>query len=436
MGNEIQIDLPLRNEKRYGTCFPEKFLKLLSSFTEQKQFSPDEYVHTIYFNNDEHAVPFAYAIKTRRYLPSFIELPVLANDACFLDLKTGIKEQKEKIRLETTLQGAVKIINTKYHFSEIPLRPYIMVEYLRHHYVPKNMDGIRITLDTDLRYLFFPEGEKEGVEIGRESDFSRIEIKEDGGKLNQNFAVLMEETLNKIKAFPVISKKFTAYHFLGFYHVKTSGQPFFKELKNCEIEAKLQTDSEKSIQEAKKIFQRGQSGFKLASNFPYTFESATINKYYRGGDGLFKAMFIKDEAEIVRKGEAEIIEDPMNLNCILKRKEEKGQIVPFDSEIITSAKLQGELYRMRKAFWIDNQRTNRFYHISLDCCLGPSGMLHQMEVEYTGMRGEAKNHFGNINQAIEKEIIEDIAKITKILLEKIPSLKPCQLTKQEWLGIK
>jgi len=432
MKNEIKIDLPSRREKRYVVRSSKQFLKLLSPYVKRKKFSNNEHVYTIYFNNDEHVVPFEYSIKARRYLPGFIELPVLDNDVYFLDLKMGKGEHyKEKIRLEATLEEATKIINEKYSFSEIPLRPYVLVEYLRHHYIPKNTGGVRITLDTNLKYFFFSKGQREGIEIGREDDYTRIEIKEQG-QSNKDLIILMEELLGRINAFPIISKKFTAYNFLGLYYVKTFGTPFFKELKGCEIEAKLETDSEKAFQEAKKIFKEGKSGFKLSSRFPYTFESASINRYYRDNEGLFKAMFRGDKAEVVRKGNVEIIKNPLNLNCILKRKEEKGNVVPIDSEMIRSAQLQGELYRMRKAFWVDNQRTGRFYHISLDHCLGLSGILNQMEIEYTGTYINT-SHASNTN---EKEIIGDISNIAKILIEKIPLLKPSLLTKQKWLGIK
>ncbi len=88
---------------------------------------------------------------------------------------------------------------------------------------------------------------------------------------------------------------------------------------------------------------------------------------------------------------------------------------------------------MRKAFWVDNLKTGRTYHISLDCCIGPPGILYETEVEYTGRYIGS----GNTKQdEAEKEIIEDIAKITKILIEKFPELKPSELTKQKWLGVR
>jgi len=71
----------------------------------------------------------------------------------------------------------------------------------------------------------------------------------------------------------------------------------------------------------------------LPPHFPYTFESASINRYYRDDEGLFKAMLRRNEAEIVKKSNVEVAKDPFGLNCILKREEIKGNIVPIDSEM-------------------------------------------------------------------------------------------------------
>jgi hypothetical protein len=428
MNKSIKIDLPYRIEQRYILPSPEKFLDKISCYLERKLFSNNEYVHTIYFNNDEHTVPFEFSIKARKYL-SHPSNPVLNNDLYFLDLKRGKGEDKEKIRLQMPLKEIINFINKTYHFSKIPLRPYIAVEYLRWHYVPKKTTNIRLTLDTNLKYFFFPQNQKEAVEIGKEN-YARVEIKE--AALNLSLSEKIKEVLKEAGAFPTISKKFTAYNLLGLYRAKTFGKPFYKELRGYEIESKLETGGEKIFQKAKCLFDNKNLDFRLPSHFPYTLESASLNKYYQDDQGLFKAIFRGSEVEIVRKGDAEIIKDPFGLNCLLKRKEIKGHIVSVDSKIITSAKLRGELYRMRKAFWVENPKTRRFYHISLDCSLGSPGILYEMEVEYTG---RYTNTESTPETTKEEEIIKDITRITKTLLEKFPELKPSQLTKQDWLGI-
>lgn len=359
-------------------------------------------------------------------MPKFSDSIVLDNDIYFLDLKRGKGENKEKTRLEVTLEEATKIASELYPFSEIPLRPYTLVEYFRQHYIPKNMENTRLTLDNDLRYFFFPLNKREAVETGREDNYTILEIKEE--KPDKNFNDLMMEMLREVNAFPIISKKFMAYNLLGLYHIKTSGKPLYKELKDYELESKLEVDIEECFQRIKQFFEEGNSDFKLPSHFPYTIESASINRYYRNDQGLFKAMLRRSEAEIVRKGNIEVVKDELGLDCIIKRKETKGNIVPIDSQMMASAQLQGELLRMRKAFWVNNPQTLRSYHISLDCCLGLPGMLHEVEVEYVGRHIDSETN--------EEEIIMDVTNLTSLLIEKFPELKPSRLTKQDWLGIK
>lgn len=430
MKNKIKIDLPSRRERRYIVRSSKQFLKLLSPYVKRKRFSKNEYVYTIYFNDDEHVVPFEYSIKARKYLPGFIKLPVLDDDIYFLDLKMGKGEHhKEKIRLETTLEEATKIINEKYSFSEIPLRPYVLVQYLRHNYIPKNMGGVRISLDTNLKYFFFPKGQREGIEIGREDDYTRIEIKEQE-QSNKDFVILIEKLLEKMNAFPIISKKFTAYDFLKNHRMKTCTQPLYKELKEFEIESKLEIEHEidqEDIFYKIKTFFKDNNDFEWSSDHPYTHETASINRYYKK-DGLFKALIKKDKARIITKSGGEIVEDQYNLNCIMKREEVKGDRISIWSELLTSATLLGELRRKRKAFWIVNKQTKRIYHISLDCCESDNKKLYQVEVEHTGRLIKQKT-------TKEKSVIDDIADITHILLNNF-SLKPSQLTKVDWLGIK
>ena len=432
MQKEIKIDLPTRTEQRYVVLDAERFLALISPAVERKKFSDNDYVQTIYFNNEDHVVPFGLSLKARRYLPSSPDYPVLDNSIYFLDLKSGLDQDKQKTRLEVSLEEATKFINKNYHFSEKPLRPYVAVVYWRRHYLPKNTDDIRLTLDTNLRYFFFPPNQKKGIEIGREDDFARLEIKI--GKSDEKFNTLMSRVIREMGIFPVISKKSVAYRFLGKYLAQKFGKPFYKELKDCEIEAKLETDSEKILPKIKNLFRKKNNDFQLPNHFPYTTQSASINRYYKNKVDPFKALLRGNVARIVRKEGLEIINDKFGLSCILKRKEIKGNAVPINSELLTSAELLGELHRRRKAFYLANIKTGRFYHISLDCCSSQSGILYEIEIEYTGRYLENKTD--EPQELTEKLIIDDIAQITKILLDKFPELKPSQLTKQAWLGIK
>ncbi|MEK6906946.1 MAG: hypothetical protein AABW45_00280 [Nanoarchaeota archaeon] len=426
MVNEISVDLPKRLERRFLLPDSKDFVDISSEYMKRKKFSDNEYVQTIYFNNDEHIIPFENSVKVRKYMPNAQNNPILNDETYFLDIKEGLGNFKQKTRLEANLDEATKILNKKFNFPKNHLRPYVLVEYLRRHYIPKNFSDIRLTLDSGLRYFYLTENNKL-IYLGGE-DYTRLEIKE--GKSDPKFKNLMEEMIKDLELIPVISKKFKAYNLLNLYHSKISGKKFHKELKDCEIESKLEAESENVFYDIKQTFRNG-INFRLPNHFPYTFESASINRYYHSTNGSFKAMFLGNEVEIVRKNEGEIIKDKFGLECIIKRKETKGELVETNSNILTNNSLGGELYRMRKAFWIENEDTKRFYHVSLDCCLGLPGKLYQVEVEYTGKYGEPKEY----EKSAEDEILEDIGKITKTLVDKFPSLKPSKTTKMGWLGI-
>ena len=425
--NKVHVDLPKGTERRFLLPDINHFLNITSPHLERKRFSHNEYIRTIYFNNDQHVVPFETSIKARKYLKE----PETYNfdpDSYFLDLKKGHGQDKEKIRLEATLEEATEIINREFKFSDKPLRPYILVEYLRQHYIPKDSSDIRLSVDNNLRYFYFFDDKKEPVFLGEENH-PRLEIKE--GKVDERFINWIGGIIESLNLIPIISKKFKAYNLLCQYHSKTSGKPFYKEIRDYEIESKLDLDSENLFQKVKQFFVNN-SDFILPQHFPYTFESASINRYYRNDGISFKAMFLGDDIEIVRKSESEVLDDMFKLGCITKRKETKGEIIKFDSNLISLSHLEGELHRMRKAFWVENPRNNRIYHISSDCCLGAPGDLYQMEVEYTGRYGMQDK----TDLVREREIVDDIAKITKDLLKNFPSLIPSQKTKMGWLGIK
>lgn len=423
----VELDLPRRIERRYVMLYPDRFISALSQHAERVIFSDNEYVQTIYFNNEEHAIPFGHSLKARRYIAEPPKEAALEDDGYFLDLKILKGVEKQKTRIAVGLREAMEIANKIYPSADGQLRPFMMVVYHRNHYKPKNASGARITIDDALRYFYFPPNSKEGIEIGRE-DYPRVEIKQE--KAKPEFDSLMERVLRGCEAFPIISKKFRGYNFLCWHHTKTSGNNLVKELKGCEIEAKLEADSEDVFRMTKQLFRNGVEGFVLPPHFDFTFESASINRYYGNEDGVFKAMLRGNKAEIVVKRDSEIVKDPLGLDFILKRKEKKGVIVALDSEMIRNAQLKGELHRMRKAFWVDNVRTGRTYHISLDRCTGEPGILYEMEIEYTAIYKE----MAGVMPVNENEIIADIAFLTKAILDNVPGLRPSVLTKQGWLG--
>ena len=256
-----------------------------------------------------------------------------------------------------------------------------------------------------------------------------MELKDNSS--NHALKAKIENIINELNAIPIVSKKMRGHDLIGAYLTKTFGKKLVKNFKWCEIEAKLTTDSENTLKKAKEIFRNGNGKFHLPFHFPFTMEGASLNRYYSDKNNkLLKAMFRGNKMQIVTKGKDEIIQDPLGLNCIVKRTEEKTGYHNIDSKIFQE-KLEGELFRTRKAFWIDTPQ-NRIYHISFDYCQGNPGTLYELEVEYVG----TYKIDGHANPITEKEIIDDISQITQILIEEIPELKPNPLSKTEWLGIR
>ena len=100
MSKKIYLTLPQRTEKRYVILSQEKFLDRLSSIAARVILSDDEYVQSIYINNEDHFHPFFYSTKLRRFLPQPSNLPRLDDGTYFLDEKRVVAGHVEKERYE------------------------------------------------------------------------------------------------------------------------------------------------------------------------------------------------------------------------------------------------------------------------------------------------------------------------------------------------
>lgn len=415
---KVQVDLPARIEKRFILPNSADFVRELLRTSEEVRFSDRTCVQTIYLNNDEHEVPLSSSLKARLYIPDLKNHPTIRDSEYFIDVKEATsKHHRKKERTRMKLADAVRILSDGF---KLPLRPFVAVEYSRRHFRP-NGTNTRITVDGQLKYFRLTE-KGEFVDIGKE-DYDRVEIKsgENGG------AQRTEDLLIASRAIPVISKKFVAYNFLRAFLEAKYGNRIYKELPGIEIESKLELIAKDPLFEIKDLFRQGEvPGFILPPQFPFTVVSGSLNRYYQDERGVFKAMFRGNTARIIRKGKIEVVKDPYNLNCILRREEHKGESISTDSAILKTSRVLGELYRDRKAFWVDKPTTGRTYHLSLDRCSSDFGELYELEIEFAG-------NYNDVRATSEKEMIEDIAFLTKFMLERFPGLKVSQLTKENWL---
>jgi hypothetical protein len=423
----IKTDLPERKEERY-IPFSPNFIDLLKRDLKRHKFSDNEIVQTIYFSNNDHSLPFLLTLKTRRYLPDKDKLaPKTFRGKWFFDIKERRDDKKYKTRIKTTLKDALDIANKKYGKKIMPLRPFFMLKYKRQHYVYSDEKGVyaRFSTDTNTRYFYFDDKQKKPVLIGIEP-YPRLEIKTKGN--SKKLTELIGKLKSDLNVIPVISKKGQAYNLLCKHMLKKDGMGFLKEVKECEIELKLESRTDSVFPLVFNAFKSGKYAYKIPDHFKHVFESSSINQYYKNAKESFKVLLRPDNMSVVRKGKVKMCSNAENLKCILKRSEIKQRLKNIQPEILRKGILRGELYRYRKAFWVENPETRRIYHISLDICQSSDKKLYEMEVEYTGRF--AASIQPNVN---EQEIIDDIAKITKILLSLSGDLKESTLTKREWL---
>ena len=443
----------LRSEKRF-LLLPERlpsFLKEISSMLGERTFSENRVARTIYFNNDDYPIPWGVSVKARKYLPDFSEKIIISPEEIYrVEIKSsGEEDVREKIQRELPLAEAISFISEK---LEIDLRPYMVDEYRRKHLVSgENPDLLRLTIDQQVRYGLFTGLSSPADWIGNE-EFVRIEIKAAPWAESSEEYQRVLQLVTNYQPLPVISKREHAFSFAGLV-IDKKGNPLRKETTDCEIEAKFlvqHPDPAALLLELKKHFKGSQIDYMVAPHYSYTQEGASINHYwsrYDKKEGTVdgtKLMFIGQKVRPVFKEETEILPEPYGLDCLLERHEVKGEPFIYTSQSFDrflrkaerlrgGLKYIGYLHRSRRAFWPENRKSGRIYHISLDCCQSFEGkVMWQLEVEYTG---RYVDRLENISQeeakvAIRQEVAE-LAQETRVFCG--DCLIPTTLTKFDWL---
>lgn len=446
------IDL-LRVERRFFIILPflKSFLGRIVKDFRQKKFSQDV-VQNIYLGDDEQTIPWGTSVKARRYLSSFSNPRENVNlsDRFLLDIKRqnykNWQVREKQPRVEMSLK---EIISTSSDLLKTPLRPYVMVEYRRQHFFPLRDIPLRVTVDSGMRFYFFPS---DGITfLGEESGLARVECKFTEGYEKDESVLCISDLLQKSNAQPIISKKEAAYNFVRAYLSSKSARPLIKELPGCEIEAKLTLQSHQPVNfflGMKNWCRDGKMPLIIESHFPFTFLPSSLNHYWgrytdKGLEEGIKVLFRGNEFNTVLKGDMQIISPSL---AIVKRSEIKGRATGYNPEAFQKmlrgfekemGKLDfmGYLHRSRRAFWPANPISGRFYHISLDLCLVPGKPpLFQLEVEYSGIH----HNMPTPNRTIaEREIVDDTVNITQSILrlaeEESIHLCPDVLSKFDWL---
>lgn len=450
----------------------DRFLSSIQTYFSKKVYNSHTPISsTIYLNNDEHEVPWWLSLKLRRYLQTYSKVPKFyQNKKYFFDIKDSHwsdRGQRLKKRFESKGNEALKLVNSvffgngfncslKNDKTEIgvynfpitkPLRPYLAIEYRRQNYFTPN-GRIKMTLDHDVTYYFFPNDGK-AIYLGKEKGL-RVEMKCDIDYTSSVEYAAVKEIINSCDAVPIISKKYNAYNLIARHIVRSKGQKLVNELSNHEVEAKLIVKKEKMaclVVSLKDKFRNGFiPGFQLSKRFPFTLETGNLAKYFLRASQpereIYKIMYKGKWFQIVTK-ERQVIIKTLFKYPILERRENKGQGYLLISKIKPSSlicqmsSLKGKIlsvndfFRARKAFWITNIETDRRYHVSIDYCVAPGDILSELEVEYSG----TPNLIDGSKRA-RKLIIDDIKFLVENIIKAYPrgTFTPTTLTKYQWIS--
>ena len=206
------------------------------------QYSRRTWVRTIYLNNDSHDVPWDLNIKLRRYFDDPVrgafKLP--AGD-WVLETKVTTRGdfiQKRKSRHRHNLNAILRRFRRldalcdlgESHAAcplNLPLRPYLGIEYHREHFIHHTREGyMRVTLDRDTRF-WHQLDEGAWIPLGTESGI-RFEIKCDPHMTASRLFERLIALLIKMRAVPIISKRYAALNRLTLWQRSLVPMPFYE----------------------------------------------------------------------------------------------------------------------------------------------------------------------------------------------------------------
>ncbi|MBS3117321.1 VTC domain-containing protein [Candidatus Woesearchaeota archaeon] len=442
----------MREEIR-RVIFPD-WVDRFTSFLKERgykeiEYSARPYTQTIYFNNDRFSLPFQTSLKLRRYSRSSLDSIRLSLDEQYIfEEKSSFYKGKRFLRQKRrdNLSGVEALQrfnelslsalldcppNIAGLFQNVRLQPQVATQYHRRHFVLNGEDGIRITVDKDLSYFSF-DGGLEASKMAKE-DIVIIELKlNDLAKRGDLERVLGE--LDREGALPTISKKCSSFNKLSLR--RRSGVadklPLINEVPNQEYEVKFDVDRidpSTMFLLLRHILEAKQGGFVISPGYTYSDENGAINVYYRNRHENYKVTYAGDVFKVSKKSDVE------SGGGVLVRKESRTKFRKFSSpEDLREdfGEIVGKLYRIKKAFWVLNQGSNRVYQVVVDKSYSytTTDSLSQVELEYTGRVG------GRASQSANGEIQSELSRLKEILCGSeltSPFLKQSTLTKFEWL---
>lgn len=402
--------------------------KILSHLMNRNIF-PDPYNQTLYFNNDEHEVPFTYSIRARRYETEPLKNSFrLDEDSKWIfEFKTTrslngrfirYKRRDDDLMLGDILARVARI--RKLGGVRIPhkLAPYAAASYSRSHFL-ESQRGIRVTVDEDVRFYRFT-GDLTGKMIGR-ADHAVVELKIPPHRTGSDLANELQHVLRTQDAYQGISKKATTFNLID-DQLRKAGAAYKVPRHDTEIEAKiaLNSDNQDVFHEARDDFSKGKvDGFRLSTRYPGVVETGRLHHYVLTPTNDYVRLEQKRQTRYLTvKEELELAEDPYRLGNVIRRHEVSEPTQPglLKQPVRT-------LQRKRKYFMVEKTEGRSEYAVVIDRTTHRGHELYQLEID---------DVLSSPTFDTEKRSVTDVASIASFLVDEY-SLEPTTLTKGEWL---
>ncbi len=206
---------------------------------------PNPVNQTLYFNNEEHEVPFTYSIRGRRYeqKPFKERFKLKLSDKWIFEVKNTRSEHGRFIRHKrrNEMLPLREILSRVKRMGQLgrvriphKLGIYAAASYSRNHFLESDR-GVRVTMDEDVRYFTF-DG-LAGTMLGA-SNRAIVELKIPPGRTSSPLVRKIHGLLRKENAEQGISKKATIFNLIE-DQARKSGEAYKEPSHNTEIKQKL-----------------------------------------------------------------------------------------------------------------------------------------------------------------------------------------------------
>ncbi len=389
---------------------------------------PNPVNQTLYFNNDEHEVPFTYSIRGRRYeqKPFKERFKLKLSDKWIFEVKNTRSEHGRFIRHKrrNEMLPLREILSRVKQMSRLgrvriphKLGIYAAASYSRNHFLESDR-GLRVTMDEDVRYFTFER--LTGTTLGV-SNRAIVELKIPPGRTSSPLVRKIHVLLRKENAEQGISKKATIFNLIE-DRARKSGEAYKEPHHNTEIKAKVALDAEDQD-----IFPRIRSdlsedkieGFRLSDSYPNVMETGKLYHYVQVPTHEYVRFETSGQSRSATiKENFQVVQDPYRLGNVIKRREVEEPIHPDMLKLPYKI-----LTRRRKYFMIERNGGNREYAVMMDRSTHRGHELYQLEVEDVLNSPSPRKEIRSIN---------DVASMANYLIEEY-SLEPTTLTKNQWL---